>query len=117
MDEIVFDVLMKYENVLSKMGWISSHDEKCVILLVIIQELISGDIHGYLTPEDYEVLTSLLYQLFESSCLIGYYDVNSTTLQSNTTTMGELFDLYSVSMSSLASRLNTLENSTIVVAE
>lgn len=109
MDNMLYDILFKYFTVLSKTGNIGKNDTEKVLLITVIYDLISNDYRGCLTEEDYSTIRSLLYRIFGTSCIIGYYEIGDFNTDSEVINMGEIGNMFTMSVSEIAHRLNSLE--------
>lgn len=109
MDNILYDILVKYFTVLSKTANIGKNDTEKVLIIAIIYDLISNDYRGCFTEEDYSRIKNLLYGIFGTSCIIGYYNIDSFNIDSEVINMGEIGNMFTMSVSEIAHRLDSLE--------
>lgn len=102
MDEIVYEALGVYYNVLEKTGYMSYENMRKLLVLIFYNDLVYSDYRGLITREDYRLIERALDCLYGSSCLIPYPDY----LKMGKLHLGEVTEL--------AHRLRTLENTEVV---
>ena len=71
LDELTFEALERYFNVLEKTGYVNEKDVNKLLLLMFIQEVLNEYAY-YITEEDYNLINKILVCLFGSSCLIPF---------------------------------------------
>lgn len=70
MDNLLYNTLLKYFNILSLMGYRNYNSVYKILTLIFIYDFIKKDFYGYLTKEDYNTINKSLYCLFGTDCLI-----------------------------------------------
>jgi len=98
MDEILYNALSNYYDVLSKTGYISSSDTEKLLLFSFYRDFVYNDYRGHITEEDYYLIDKVLNCLYGSTCLIPYPDY----LKMGKLHIGEI--------SELASKINRLQD-------
>ena len=74
MDEIIYNALNSYYNVLEKTGYMAySHMEK-LLLLIFYRDFVYNDYRARLSKDDYHLIERALDCLYGSTCLIPYPD-------------------------------------------
>lgn len=71
MDKFLYESLLTYFNTLSTLGYVNTKDTYKLIILSTIQELFE-EWEYFITEEDYKALTSALYCLYGSNCILPY---------------------------------------------
>ena len=102
MDEIIYNALSSYYNVLEKTGYISGSQSEKLLLLTFYRDFVFHDYRGLLSREDYLLIERALDCLWGSSCLIPYPDY----LKMGKLHIGETTEM--------AQRLKTLENEPVL---
>lgn len=102
MDEIVYEALGVYYNVLEKTGYMSYENLRKLLVLTFYNDFVYSDYRGLITRKDYRLIERALDCLYGSSCLIPYPDY----LKMGKLHLGEVTEL--------AHRLRTLENTEVV---
>lgn len=74
MDNLIFDAITGYYNVLCKLGQYSYKDTLKILLLCFYRDFVFSDYYGILSREDYHEIEKALNCLFGSNCLIPYPD-------------------------------------------
>lgn len=74
MDELVYNSLSHYFNVLQKTGYYSYADTYKLLVYVFYKNFIFNDYRGLLSSEDYFLIEKALECLYGSTCLIPYPD-------------------------------------------
>lgn len=73
--------VVNYFNALTKYGYKNYQDTYKLLLLLFIDDLLTGPLSIYVTEEDYRIIDKALYCLYGSSCLIPYPEyTNGTSL-------------------------------------
>ena len=72
MDNILYTVISRYFNILSKFGYVNYNEVYSILYLMLIRDFIYNDFYGYITEDDYRHIERSLYCLFSKSCLIPY---------------------------------------------
>lgn len=80
MDNILYTVISRYFNILSKFGYVSYNEVYNILYLILIRDFVYNDFYGYITEDDYRHIEKSLYCLFGKSCLIPYPDFIMGTL-------------------------------------
>lgn len=104
MDEVVYEALSTYFNVLEKTGYLADEHIYKLLVLLFYKDFVFNDFRGYLTKEDYSLIEKALDCLYGNTCLISYPDYLK---------MGKL---YLGAVSELACRVKDLENTEVVKA-
>lgn len=104
MDEIIYNALGSYYNVLEKKGYMSYANMQKLLLLIFYRDFVFHDYRGILSREDYLLIERALDCLWGSTCLIPYPDY----LKMGKLHLGETTEL--------ANRLKALEESKILKA-
>lgn len=97
----IYDALCKYFNHLCNTGYMKQSEVNKLFLLTIIQKLIDCDFRGLVSEDDYDLINSVLYKMYGTSCLIpypDYYNSNNKRI------------MYTCSISELAHRVERLES-------
>jgi hypothetical protein len=102
MDEIIYNALSSYYNVLEKTGYISGSYSKKLLLLTFYKDFVFHDYRGLLSREDYLLIERALNCLWGSSCLIPYPDY----LKMGKLHLGEVTEM--------AQRIKTLEDEPVL---
>lgn len=102
MDELVYETLATYFNVLEKTGYLADNHTYNLLVLLFYKEYIFNDYRGYLTKEDYKLIEKALDCLYGNTCLIPYPDY----LKMGKLHLGEATEL--------ACRLKTLEDTEVL---
>lgn len=68
---ITLDSIIKYFNIVSKVGYKSYEDVYKVIILLFIEELLTSDFSYFINEEDYKTICNSINCLLGSSCLIN----------------------------------------------
>lgn len=100
MSNFIYEVLSRYFNTLSILGYKEYLSVYKVLLLILIKDFIDRDYYGYLTKEDYNTVNKALYCIYGTTCLIPYSGKYSKTMNK----------LYLGSMSEIAYRLSQIED-------
>jgi hypothetical protein len=74
MDEILFNAITAYYNILKIRGYHSYADSIRLLVLCFYRDFVYHDYNGILTKEDYSFIEKALNCLFGSTCLIPYPD-------------------------------------------
>lgn len=74
MDEVVYQALSKYYNVLEKTGYMSDINVRKLLLLSFYRDFVYSDYRGILSKDDYLLIERALDCLYGSTCLIPYPD-------------------------------------------
>ena len=74
MDEVVYQALSKYYNVLEKTGYMSDANARKLLLLSFYRDFVYSDYRGILSKDDYLLIERALDCLYGSTCLIPYPD-------------------------------------------
>ena len=74
MDEILFNAITAYYNILKVRGYHSYVDAMRLLVLCFYRDFVFHDYDGILTKEDYSFIEKALNCLFGSTCLIPYPD-------------------------------------------
>ena len=74
MDEVVYQALSKYYNVLEKTGYMSDTNVRKLLLLSFYRDFVYSDYRGILSKDDYLLIERALDCLYGSTCLIPYPD-------------------------------------------
>lgn len=70
----IYDALCRYFGHLCNTGYMKQSEVNKLFLLTIIQKLIDCDFRGLVSEDDYDLINSVLYKLYGTSCLIPYPD-------------------------------------------
>ena len=102
MDEMIYNSLSNYYNVLEKFGYVSySHMQK-LLILTFYRDFCFHDYRGLLSKDDYHLIERALDCLYGSTCLIPYPDY----LKMSKLHLGE--------MGEITSRLKAVENTKVI---
>lgn len=121
MDEVVYNSLVTYFNVLSALGYKKYKDIKKILALILIKDFIYSDFYGYITEEDYRQIERALYCIFGSSCLVPYPDfcdkpMNKLSLGS-VTEMANIIKKYQIEHDKIVdafdTRITNIENTKV----
>lgn len=118
MDDFLHEILSRYFNTLSVLGYKDYNSVYKVLLLSLIRDFINKDYYGYLTEEDYNTINKSLYCIYGTSCLIPYSNKYSRTM--NRLYLGSMSEIaYRLSqleggMESFDNRIQTIENSKVI---
>ena len=104
MDNIVYQSLMSYFNVLEQRGYMSFSQMQKLLVLCFYRDFVFQDYRGLLTKEDYHLIEQALDCLYGSTCLIPYPDY----LKMSKLHLGE--------MTEMAQRVKTLEDTKVLKA-
>ena len=104
MDNIVYQSLMSYFNVLEQRGYMSFSQMQKLLVLCFYRDFVFQDYRGLLTKEDYHLIEQALDCLYGSTCLIPYPDY----LKMSKLHLGE--------MTEMAQRVKTLEDTEVLKA-
>ena len=100
MGNFIYEVLSRYFNTLSVLGYKEYSSVYKVLLLILIKDFIDKDYYGYLTEKDYNTINKALYCIYGTTCLIPYSSKYSKTMNK----------VYLGSMSEISYRLAQIEN-------
>lgn len=78
--ELGYTGLQNYFHALSIFGYKSYKEVAKLVTLLFIEELLNGNLSSFVTDDDYKTLTSVLYKLFGTSCLIPYPEYKCNTV-------------------------------------
>lgn len=72
-----------YFKTLSTFGYKGYREVDKLLVLLYIEELLTGPFSLYVTEGDYRTIVNVLYCLFDSTCLIPYpeFSVNTSLVQ------------------------------------
>lgn len=104
MDNMIYEILYKYFNSLAISGYKNYEKVYKILFLVSIEEFIRNDFYGYLTKEDYNEINKALYCIYDTDCLIPVPNYKTYNMNK----------LYIGSLSEMAHRITTLENTKVV---
>ena len=79
LDNLAKESLDRYFHTLSIYGYASYQSVYKEILLLFIEDLLSGPMSLYINEKDYRSISNVLYCLFGSTCLIPYPEFAVTT--------------------------------------
>lgn len=102
MDRIILDAVTQYYKALGKLGYYPYKDVFRLLVLCFLRDFIYEDYRGVIKESDYYQIERALNCLFGSSCLIPYPDY----LKMGKLNLG--------SMTELAQRVTTLENTEVL---
>ena len=102
MDEILYNALCSYYNLLEKVGYASWSKVQKLLILIFYRDYIYEDYRGLISKEDYHLIDKALACLFGSDCLIPYPDY----LKMGKLNLG--------SMSELAQRVKNIEDTNVL---
>lgn len=68
----VYKSIETYFNALSHFGYKKQSDVDKLIIYSFIEELLTGDLRGFISEEDYQYIGRALECLYGTSCLIPY---------------------------------------------
>ena len=105
MNEIVYEALAGYYNVLKNTGYIEDWQSRRLLLLAFYKDFVFQDYRGILTKEDYSLIERALDCLYGSTCLIPYPDYLK---------MGKL---HLSETTELANRVKVLEETEVIKME
>ncbi len=104
MDEIIYNALSHYYDVLCKTGYMSYSNAQKLLVLSFYRDFVFEDYRGLLSREDYSYIEKALDCLYGSTCLIPYPDYLK---------MGKL---HLGQMTELATRIKALEDTDVLKA-
>ena len=104
MDNMIYEILYKYFNSLAVSGYKNYGNVYKILFLVCIEEFIRNDFYGYLTKDDYNKINRALYCIYGTDCLIPVPNYKTYNMNK----------LYIGSLSEMAHRITTLENTKVV---
>lgn len=104
MDEMIFNALTSYYNVLEKLGYMADSHLHKLLLLSFYRDFVFHDYRGLLDKCDYHLIEQALDCIYGSTCLIPYPDY----LKMNKLHLG--------SMTEMAQRVKTLEDTEVLKA-
>ena len=102
MNEIVYNALSSYYNVLGKTGYMSWTNVIKLLVLTFYNDFVFNDYRCYLSRDDYRLIERALNCLYGTTCLIPYPDYLK---------MGKL---HLSSSAELACRVKALEDEMVV---
>ena len=102
MDEIVYEVLVKYYHALELKGYMADPHVAKLLVLCFYRDFIAEDYRGLISKEDYRLIEKALNCLYGTSCLIPYPDY----LKMGKLSLGE--------MTELVQRVKALEEAQVV---
>ncbi len=105
MDNLIFDAITGYYNVLCKLGSYPYKDTLRILLLCFYRDFVFNDYYALISREDYHEIEKALNCLFGSNCLIPYPDY----LKMGKLHIGE--------MTELSTRLEAYENTKVLKAK
>lgn len=84
--EISEEAIIRYFNILSKLGYKKYNDVNKLLILLFMEEFLSGEMSYYITQEDYRIIVNALYCLAGNSCMIDFpiFATYDTLIHSNT---------------------------------
>ncbi len=74
MDEIIYNALCGYYDLLEKLGYASWNKMQKLLVLIFLRDFVFEDYRGLISKEDYHIIDKALACLFGSDCLIPYPD-------------------------------------------
>lgn len=131
MDNLLYNTLNKYFNLLSNVGYNNYKSVYKILFIVFIEEFIRRDFYGYLTEEDYSSIDRAFYYIYGTDCLIPVpnyckYNMNKLYLGSVTemtyklSKMQESIDTHQEAVNKRVDefddRCTTIENTKVVKA-
>lgn len=81
--------LNRYFNTLSKFGYIDYTQVNKLLVLLLIEDIIEGDLVELISEEDYKILSNCLCCLYGTSCLIPYPEYLNLTQMPKTFATGK----------------------------
>lgn len=102
MDDMVYEAITRYYDVLGKLGYFKYNDVYKLLLLCFYRDFVFEDYRAILSIEDYKEIDKAMNCLFGSNCLIPYIDYLK---------MGKL---HLGAMTEMASRVKTLEDTNVI---
>jgi hypothetical protein len=102
MDEILFNAITAYYNILKVRGYHSYVDAIRLLVLCFYRDFVYHEYNGIFTIEDYSLIEKALNCLFGSTCLIPYPDYLK---------MGKL---HISEITELAQRVKTIEETKVL---
>ena len=104
MDEMIYNALTSYYNVLEKLGYMADSHLHKLLLLGFYRDFVFHDYRGLLNKDDYHLIEQALDCIYGTTCLIPYPDY----LKMNKLHLG--------SMTEMAQRVKTLEDTEVLKA-
>lgn len=71
------DSLNRYFHTLSVLGYKNYNSVYRLLILLFIEELLTGELSIFINEDDYRVIINLLYCLYGSDCMIGFPSYNN----------------------------------------
>lgn len=68
---LTLDSIIKYFNIVSKLGYKEYNDVYKVLILIFIEELLTSDFSYFINEKDYKTISNSINCLLGSSCLIN----------------------------------------------
>lgn len=69
----VYNSVERYYNTLKYSGYKSYEEVYKLLIYIFIEELLTGELSEYVTHEDYDIISKILYYLY-GTCMIPYPD-------------------------------------------
>lgn len=66
-----------YFHTLSVLGYKNYNSVNKLLVLLFIEELLTGELSLFINKEDYKIITNFLYCLYGSDCMIGFPSYNN----------------------------------------
>ena len=104
MDNIIYNALTGYYNVLEKTGYMADSQVNKLLLLCFYRDFVYNDYRGLLDKEGYHLIEQALDCVYGTSCLIPYPDY----YKMNKLHLGQ--------MTEMAQRVKTLEDTEVLKA-
>lgn len=104
MDEIIYEAIDTYYNILKKTGYYPYSNVVKLLILCFYRDLVFEDYRGLISRENYHEIERALNCLFGSTCLIPYSDY----LKMGKLRIGD--------MSELSQRIKDLEDTNVLKA-
>ena len=104
MDEMIYNALTSYYNVLEKLGYMADSHLHKLLLLSFYRDFVFNDYRGILDKCDYHLIEQALDCIYGTTCLIPYPDY----LKMGKLHLGEITEM--------AHRVKTLEDTPVLKA-
>lgn len=82
---VLYNSLSRYFNRLKKFGYVPYSQVDKILVMLLIDDIISGKFIQLVPEDDYRILTECMYCLYGTTCLIPYpkYVIASTSNRKN----------------------------------
>lgn len=73
--DFTYNSIKRYYTTLSNYGYKSYKDVNKLLILLYLDWIFTGPFQSYITDEDYKILSTALYSLYGTTCLIPFPDI------------------------------------------